>query len=83
MFPNSTIATITGIGGMAGGLGCFLINFCSGILFDYATETNMQLLSFQGKPAGYFIVFCICGVGYLAAWCLMKLLVPRHKLIEP
>ena len=83
MFPKSTIATIIGIGGMAGGLGCFLINFCSGILFDYAAETNMQLLGFQGKPAGYFIVFCICGVGYLAAWCLMKLLVPRYKLIEP
>lgn len=43
----------------------------------------MQHLGFQGKPAGYFIVFCICGVGYLAAWCLMKLLVPRYKLIEP
>lgn len=83
MFPKSTIATIIGIGGMAGGLGCFLINFCSGILFDYAAETNMQLLGFQGKPAGYFIVFCVCGVGYLAAWCLMKLLVPRYKLIEP
>ncbi len=83
MFPKSTIATIIGIGGMAGGLGCFLINFCSGILFDYAAETNMQLLGFQGKPAGYFIVFCICGVGYLAAWCLMKLLVPSYKLIEP
>lgn len=83
MFPKSTIATIIGIGGMAGGLGCFLINFCSGILFDYAAETNMQLLGFEGKPAGYFIVFCICGVGYLAAWCLMKLLVPRYKLIEP
>lgn len=83
MFPKSTIATIIGIGGMAGGLGCFLINFCSGILFDYAAETNMQLLGFQGKPAGYFIVFCICGVGYLAAWCLMKLLVPRYKLIDP
>lgn len=83
IFPKSTIATIIGIGGMAGGLGCFLINFCSGILFDYAAETNMQLLGFEGKPAGYFIVFCICGVGYLAAWCLMKLLVPRYKLIEP
>lgn len=83
MFPKSTIATIIGIGGMAGGLGCFLINFCSGILFDYAADTNMQLLGFQGKPAGYFIVFCICGVGYLAAWCLMKILVPRYKLIEP
>ena len=29
------------------------------------------------------IIIGICGVGYLAAWCLMKLLVPRYKLIEP
>ena len=39
-------------------------------------------MSFTGKPAGYFIVFCICGVAYLVAWCLMKILVPRYKKIE-
>ena len=54
MFPKSTIATIIGIGGMAGGLGSFLINYCSGILFDYAAQSNMSFMSFQGKPAGYF-----------------------------
>ena len=36
MFPKSAIATITGIGAMAGGLGSFLINKCSGRLFDYS-----------------------------------------------
>ncbi len=82
MFPKSTIATIIGIGGMAGGCGSFLINFCSGILFDYAAETQMSLFSFTGKPAGYFVVFCICGVAYLVGWCIMKLLVPRYKKIE-
>lgn len=82
MFPKSTIATIIGIGGMAGGLGSFLINFCSGTLFDYAAQTNMSFMSFEGKPAGYFIVFCICGVAYLLGWCIMKLLVPRYKKIE-
>lgn len=35
MFPKKAIATITGIGGMAGGLGAALINECSGRLFDY------------------------------------------------
>ncbi|MDE5786085.1 MAG: MFS transporter [Duncaniella sp.] len=82
MFPKSTIATIIGIGGMAGGIGSFLINYSSGILFDYAARTNMSLLSFTGKPSGYFIVFCICGVAYLVGWCIMKLLVPRYKKIE-
>ncbi len=36
MFPKSAIATITGIGAMAGGIGSFLINKGSGKLFDYA-----------------------------------------------
>lgn len=82
MFPKSTIATIIGIGGMAGGIGSSLINFYSGKLFDYAAETNLSFMSFEGKPAGYFIVFCICGVAYLLGWCIMKLLVPRYKKIE-
>ena len=33
-FPKSTIATIVGIGGMAGGIGSFCINMGSGRLFD-------------------------------------------------
>ncbi|MCM1522117.1 MAG: MFS transporter [Muribaculaceae bacterium] len=82
MFPKSTIATIIGIGGMAGGIGSFLINLGSGTLFDYAAQTQMSFMSFTGKPAGYFIVFCICGVAYLVGWCIMKLLVPRYKKIE-
>lgn len=36
MFPQKAIGTITGIGGMAGGLGSFLINKGSGVLFDYS-----------------------------------------------
>ncbi|UBB88660.1 MFS transporter [Candidatus Kaistella beijingensis] len=36
MFPKKAIATITGIGGMAGGIGSFLINKGSGKLFDFA-----------------------------------------------
>ena len=81
MFPKSTIATIIGIGGMAGGIGSFLINYCSGILFDYAAQTQMAFMSYVGKPAGYFVVFCICGVAYLVGWCIMKLLVPRYKKV--
>jgi ACS family hexuronate transporter-like MFS transporter len=41
MFPKSTIATVTGIGGMAGGLGGFLINLYAGNLFTYAAGTTM------------------------------------------
>ncbi len=82
MFPKSTVATIVGIGGMAGGIGSFLINFLSGKLFTYAGDTNMNFLTFEGKPAGYFIVFCICGLAYLLAWVIMKILVPKYKVIQ-
>ena len=81
MFPKSAIATITGIGGMAGGVGSFLINKGSGMLFTYAGDTDMAFMGFTGKPAGYFIIFCICAVAYLIGWVVMKALVPKYKPI--
>ena len=83
MFPKSTIATITGIGAMAGGVSSFLINKGAGMLFTYAEEQNsaFTFFGFEGKPAGYMIVFCICAVAYLIAWAIMKSLVPKHKPI--
>ena len=41
MFPRKAIATITGIGGMAGGVSSFIINKASGVLFDYAVTHGM------------------------------------------
>ena len=82
MFPKSTIATIVGIGGMAGGIGSFCINMGSGRLFDYAAETNMTFMGFEGKPAGYFIIFCVCAVAYLVGWIIMKALVPKYKPVD-
>ena len=81
MFPRSAIATITGIGGMAGGIGSFLINKGSGMLFDHAAETKMKLLGFEGIESGYFIIFSICAVAYLIGWRIMKSLVPEYKPI--
>jgi ACS family hexuronate transporter-like MFS transporter len=81
MFPKYAVATVTGIGGMAGGLGSFIINKGSGKLFDYAAATNMSFMGFTGKPAGYFIVFSVCAVVYLIAWFIMKRLVPKYNVI--
>lgn len=81
MFPKFAVATVTGIGGMAGGLGSFIINKGSGKLFDYAAENNLKFMGFTGKPAGYFIVFSLCAVVYLIAWVIMKRLVPKYKVI--
>ena len=83
MFPKSTIASITGIGAMSGGVGSFLINKGSGVLFTYAEEQGkaFTFFGFDGKPAGYMIVFCICAVAYLIGWVIMKALVPKYKPI--
>lgn len=83
MFPKSAIATITGIGTMFGGLCSFAINKCSGMLFTYAEGQGaaFQFFGVAGKPAGYMIVFCYCAVAYLAAWFIMRALVPKYKPI--
>ena len=81
MFPKTAIATVTGIGGMAGGIGCMVLQYVAGELFVYAGETNMAFIGFEGKPAGYFVIFCVCAVAYLIGWCIMKALVPKYKPI--
>ena len=83
MFPKSTIATVTGIGGMAGGVGSFLINKGAGALFTYSEAqcSACSFLGFDRKEAGYMIIFCICAVAYLLAWIIMKTLVPKYRPI--
>ena len=81
MFPKGAIASITGIGGMAGGLGSFFLQNTAGKLFIYSEQNNLQFLGFEGKPAGYFIMFCFCAVAYLIGWTVMKALVPKYKPI--
>ena len=81
MFPKSAIASITGIGGMAGGVGSMILQKVAGNLFVYADETHMTFMGFEGKPAGYFIIFCVCSVAYLIGWVAMKTLVPKYKVI--
>jgi ACS family hexuronate transporter-like MFS transporter len=83
MFPKHTVATITGIGAMAGGIGSMLVQRAAGSLFTFAQGAgeSFTFLGFSGKAAGYFIMFCFCGIAYLVAWCIMKILVPRYKAV--
>ena len=82
MFPKNAIATVTGIGGMAGGVSSMLMQSCAGSLFVYADEVQLEFMGFVGKPAGYFIIFCICSVSYLIGWSIMKIWVPKYKIIQ-
>lgn len=82
MFPKKAIATITGIGGMAGGIGAFIINKGSGMLFDYTGNNQIVFMGFKGEEAGYFIIFSICSVCYLIGWTVMKSLVPKYQAVK-
>lgn len=83
MFPASTVASVIGMGLMAGGVGSYIINQGAGLLFDYADRMGegFSWLGFSGKPGGYMVVFSICAIAYLSAWCIMKALVPKYKKI--
>lgn len=75
MFPKKTVASVTGMGGMAGALGGILIAYLAGILFDYYKGIgNIEF--------GYYIMFFVCGAAYLSAWLIMHFLVPRLKRID-
>lgn len=76
MFPKRAVASVTGIGGMAGGLG--------GILLSALVQKQMFVYyeSINQLETAYFIMFLICGGAYLCAWLLMHLLVPKMKPIN-
>ncbi|MDE6449529.1 MAG: MFS transporter [Muribaculaceae bacterium] len=82
MFPKAVVATVTGAAGLASGLGSFMSNYGAGELFTYADRVQMHFMGFEGKQAGYMIVFIAASVAYLVSWTLMKLLVPKYKLVK-
>ncbi len=81
LFPKNTVATITGFNGMAGGISSFLINIGTGFFLTYISRhpEEFSLMGFEGKEAGYFIIFCFCSVAYIIGWSVMKALVPHYK----
>jgi ACS family hexuronate transporter-like MFS transporter len=72
MFPKANIASVTGIGTMAGGIGGVLVQLLAGKLTDAFLQT---------PQTAYLIMFVVCALSYLAAWGLMKILVPQHRPI--
>lgn len=74
MFPKKAIASVTGIGGMAGAVGGILIARAAGVLLKHYTTLGKV-------EVGYGIMFVICGLAYITAWVIMHLLVPKFKKI--
>ena len=75
MFPKRAVASITGLGGMAGSLG--------GIIFPILTGKMLDHYKLAGnETAGYAILFGICAFAYLVAFALHHLLAPRFEQVQ-
>jgi len=76
MFPKSSTASVTGIGGMFGGLG--------GIALSLFVQKNMfvHYRAINQIETAYYIMFAVCASAYLFGWLIMHFLVPRMKRIE-
>jgi ACS family hexuronate transporter-like MFS transporter len=68
MFPRSAVGSVTGIGGMAGAAGGFLIAFYAGHVLE--------------RTHSYASLFVIAATAYLAALFIMVLLAPGLKKVE-
>ena len=68
MFPKSAVASVVGIGSMAGSIG--------GILFAYFAGHSLQLTH------SYAILFAIASSAYLVALFALMLLAPKLKRVE-
>ena len=76
MFPKNSTASVTGIGGMFGGLGGIMLTaFVQKKLFVHYRAIGQI-------ETAYYIMFFICAFAYLAAWLIMHLLVPKMKKLQ-
>jgi len=72
MFPKKTVASVIGIGGMAGGLGGIATSKSAGFLFDHFKALGHI-------QTGYYIMFIICAATYILAWLIMHILTPTMR----
>jgi ACS family hexuronate transporter-like MFS transporter len=74
-FPKQAVASVIGIGGMAGALGGMLFPIVTGMLLDsYKASGNVA--------AGYGILFAFCAGAYLFSLILLQLLNPRLEPVQ-
>jgi ACS family hexuronate transporter-like MFS transporter len=75
MFPKRAVSSVVGIGGMAGSIGGTLFPMVIGAMLDhYKLIGNIGI--------GYNILFTICAVAYLLAWCIMHLFAPKMEQVK-
>jgi ACS family hexuronate transporter-like MFS transporter len=74
MFPKPAVASVVGIGGMAGSAGGFIFPILTGRLIDHFQALN-------AVTSAYAILFGICAFMYLLAFGLNHLCAPRFEPI--
>lgn len=76
MFPKYAIASVVGIGGLAGATGGMLFPvFCGRILDEFTKAGNVS--------AGYAILFAICAFAYVLTFIIHHLLAPKLEPFDP
>jgi ACS family hexuronate transporter-like MFS transporter len=74
MFPKRAVASVIGMGGMAGSVGGIIFPILTGIMLDHFKAAG-------NITAGYAILFTICGSAYLLAFAINHLLAPKYEPI--
>ncbi len=75
MFPKRAVASVTGIGGMAGAVGGLLIASFAGIILNsWEKKGNID--------GGYATLFIIAGSAYIIAWVAMYLIGGKMKPVN-
>jgi len=75
MFPKNAVASVTGIGTVAGAVGGLLFQWLTGMMLSgYKASGDIQ--------TGYFILFAICAVAYLVALLLFHLFAPKMEPVK-
>ncbi len=72
MFPKRAVASVIGLGGMAGSLGAFFFPIVTGKMLDHFEKSNQA-------ATAYGILFGICAFMYLLAFALNHLCAPRYE----
>jgi ACS family hexuronate transporter-like MFS transporter len=74
MFPKRAVASVVGLGGMAGSIGGIAFPIYAGKLLDSFEASN-------NVTAGYAVLFGICSCAYLLAFAIHHALAPKFEPI--
>ena len=75
MFPKKAVASVIGIGGLAGAMGGALFPYLCGKVLDHYTARG-------DETAGYTLLLSLCAFVYLAAFGLNHLCAPTYEPVR-